>query len=131
MASKRLRTIIGLPPPSSSRSRAQTWDVVKFSTEEAYQRYTQNFLSRSLVPERGLRPDDKLDGQMNAMISKMKWVHFTKPSEFAVVAVVKEFYANAIPDGPPTAPVRGKLIPFNSRAINAVYRTPNFNGRDY
>lgn len=93
MGSKHPRTSIGPPPSPSSRAPPSRWDAVKFPSEEAWKRYTQKFSQRSLVPERGLRPDGKTDVDIMAMIAAMKWIHFTKPPEAAVISVVKEFYA--------------------------------------
>lgn len=81
--------------------------------------------------ERGLRPDDKNDGELMKMIMEMKWVHFIKQPDSAIISMVREFYVNASADGPAVVPVRDKLIPYNSQSINNVFRTPNYDGHNY
>lgn len=83
------------------------------------------------MPERGLRLDDRKDGQMMAMILEKKCVHFIKQPEAAIISVVREFYANVNPEGSATAQVRGYEVAFDSKTINELFAMPNYDGKDY
>ena len=129
MAPKRQRLSVG-GSSSSSAAPPQAWDPAKFISEETFKRYRDSFGKRNLIPERGLRPDRK-DGEIMMMIMERKWVNFTKPPVSAVVSVVREFYANASPEGPAVVQVRGRSVAFDSISINALFGAPNYAGNDY
>lgn len=125
MASKHQRTSI------SSSPAALTWDRAKFISEEAWKKYNYTIANKSLVPERGFRPDQRQDGELMAMIIERKWVHFTKPPESAIISMVRKFYANASVDGLTVVQVRGQAVAFDSKTINTLFAMPSYNVKDY
>jgi len=59
MAPKKQKLSIG-----GSSSSLPHWDHTRFISREASEKYYTIIASESLVPERGLRPDARLDGEM-------------------------------------------------------------------
>lgn len=76
-----------------------------------------------LILERGIMPQEHHDRGIVATITERGWETFTAQPEAAVVAVVKEFYANAKEAKNNVVVVRGKSVAFNSTSINAYYQS--------
>lgn len=119
MASKRQRGegsgTASTPPPR--------FDSRRFVSHAAQERYNR-MATRSLVPERGLRPDQSKDGDMAVMIAERNWFTLTEQPEPAVITVVKEFYANVPEHDHYTVFVRGKTVEIGEEDFNECYQLP-------
>lgn len=87
--------------------------------------------NKSLVPERGLKPVARKDGEMAEMIAERKWDNFTRQPDPAAISIVKEFYANVASSDSFVVQVRGKAVAFSRNAINSYFRLPNIEVGDY
>lgn len=68
-------------------------------------------------------PQEVHDRGVAAIITEWGWETFTAQSKAAVVAIVKEFYANAKEARNNVVQVRGKSVALDSSSINAYYKT--------
>lgn len=84
---------------------------------------------RSLILERGLRPDQTKDGEIAVMIAERNWFNFTDQSELAIIVVVKEFYANVKEHYYFGMQVWGKTVKLASKDINKIYNLHNEGSR--
>lgn len=117
MASKRQRG-------EMSRSQAsEPYDRRPFVSEATSERYHSLSMGKSLIPERGIMPHETQDFGVAVMIAERGWENFTVQPEPAVVAIVKEFYANAKEARNNVVQIRGKSGAFDRASINAYYRT--------
>lgn len=114
MASKRRRG------EGSSSSPSKPFDKKKIVSAEAQERYNR-MSQNTLIPERGLRPDQIIDGEVAVMIVERDWFDFTSHPDPTVTAVVKEFHANAKEHYHFGVQVRGKTVEFSSTDINKYY----------
>ncbi|GMN68008.1 hypothetical protein TIFTF001_037069 [Ficus carica] len=91
---------------------------IKFINSEAATYYNDTVVLKSIVPERGLKPDAFHECQMLDNIEKRQWQTFTAHPQKASVPLVREFYANAKYSADHTTVVRGKPISFDRSTIN-------------
>ncbi|XP_027940573.1 uncharacterized protein LOC114194505 [Vigna unguiculata] len=118
-------------PPGKKRkiSKSQgtpSFDSRRFLTEDHQQWYAV-VENRNLLPERKVVLQTGEHEEFQEELQRRKWSKLTKYAAHANVAVVKEFYANAmlVKAGEPTFKsfVRGKEISYSGRVINRFLGT--------
>lgn len=70
------------------------------------------------------------DGSIPHIIKDRNWIEFIKLRESAVVPVVRWFYSNAV-EREGKFYVRGKIVPFDRKAVNAFYKFPDIDNDGY
>lgn len=113
-------------PPRKKRKMSKSkgipsFDSHRFLTEDHQQWYAV-VENRNLLPERKVVLQTGEHEEFQQELKRRKWIKLTKYAAHANVAVVKEFYANAmlLKAGDPTFKsfVRGKEISYSGRVIN-------------
>lgn len=113
MATKRQRG-------DSSRS-FQVYDRTKFVSAEVSEYFHNVLTGKSFVLERGLRPDENLDGEMGIMIMERNWFDLTEQPGAVVISMVKEFYVNTREAENYVVQVRGKSVSHARTTINSYF----------
>jgi len=111
---------------SSSQTR---YDRHKFSSPEAWDRYTNNIFGRNIIPERNVQLSfnefEEFQLELNRRNQHKKIENLLEGS--IDVALVREFYTNVydIEDkSPKQVKVRGQWISFDIGALNSFLETP-------
>jgi len=104
------------------------YDRSKFSSQEAWDRFTENILGWKILLERNVKLYVTELVEFRRELERRNWhkelINFADGS--IDVAIVKEFYANLYdPEdkSPKQVRVRGHLIKFDSDALNTFFRT--------
>jgi len=121
MASRK-RKSIGMRPTSQ-------YDTRRFSSLDAWTRYTDNVLGRKILPERKVELyHTKLDDFKAELERRNFHKHLTNLADGSIdLALVKEFYAHLYTseDRPPKqSRVRGHLVKIDADSLNAFLETP-------
>ena len=111
---------------SSSQTR---YDRHKFSSPEAWDRYTNNIFGRKIIPERNVQLPFNEFQEFQLELNRRNWHKKIENlvEESIDVALVREFYANVYdPEdkSPKQVKVKGQWIPFDSAALNSFLETP-------
>lgn len=83
-----------------------------------------------LIPKRGLKPHEKHDSGVVDMIKERGWENFIQQLEDAIMAIVREFYTNALEAEGHVVQVQGKSVSFNKSSINAYFHIRNMEDED-
>ncbi|KAH1242660.1 hypothetical protein GmHk_07G019949 [Glycine max] len=116
------RKSIGMRPTSQ-------YDTRRFSSLDAWTRYTDNVLGRKILPERKVELyHTKLDDFKAELERRNFHKHLTNLADGSIdLALVKEFYAHLYTseDRPPKqSRVRGHLVKIDADSLNAFLETP-------
>lgn len=114
----------------SSSKPSKQYDKKKFINAEAFDRYT-TLANKTIIPQRGLRPDETRDNEIVVMIIKRDQFTLTEQPDPTVIPVVKEFYAKAKDHNFYDVQVRGKTVSFHSEVINRYYNIPGIEHDEY
>lgn len=107
--------------PKRSRSSSGSYDRTKFVSAEAFAQYTQSFVQKSPVPERGFDLPTVSFGNIISSIKVRHWEKFGAQPEATVMPVVQEFYANVLEHENGFTFCKGKQVPFDSLTINQFF----------
>jgi len=121
MASRKCKSI-------GSRPTAQ-YDTRRFSSLDAWTRYTDNVQGRNILPERKV---EIYHSELDEFKAELERRNFHKRLTNLVdgsidLALVKEFYANlySYEDHPPKqSRVRGHLVKIDADSLNTFWETP-------
>ena len=121
MASRKCKSI-------GSRPTTQ-YDTRRFSSLDAWTKYTDNVLGRNILPERKVEIyHSKLDEFKAELVRRNFHKRLTNLVDESIdLALVKEFYANlySYEDRPPKqSSVRGHLVKIDADSLNAFLETP-------
>ncbi|GMN64007.1 hypothetical protein TIFTF001_033098 [Ficus carica] len=105
--------------------------TIKFISSEAATYYNDTVVLKSIVPERGLKPDAFHERQMLDNIEKRKWQTFTAHPQKASVPLVREFYAYAKYSVDHMTVLQGKPISFDRSTINRFYGLDGIDDDEY
>ncbi|KAL5124632.1 hypothetical protein HKD37_02G005000 [Glycine soja] len=121
MASRKRKSI-------SSRPTTQ-YDTRRFSSLNAWTRYTDNVLGRNILPKRKVEIYHSKIDEFKAELERRNFhKHLTNLVDGSIdLALVKEFYANlySSEDRPPKqSRVRGHLVKIDANSLNTFLETP-------
>ena len=124
MASRKHKSI-------GSRPTTQ-YDTRRFSSLDAWTRYTDNVLGRNILPERKVEIYHSELDEFKAELERRNFhKHPTNLVDGSIdVTLVKEFYANlySSEDHPPKqSRVRGHLVKIDADSLNTFLETPTTN----
>jgi hypothetical protein len=130
---KRKKGETSAPQPS----RNQNFDAVRFKSRYHQERYVE-LLDQNMWTERvfNLKPNRPY-GEIAKLLKNQGWDRVCNPITDLNAELVREFYANALPENPLTDPfpyetvVRGRTISFDRAAINKYLGNPFQLSRDH
>ena len=108
---------------SSKRSRASeepspAYDHEKFVNESTVEKFSLISANRFFIKEKGFQhPEDFF----RKTIARKGWGALCQPPRSAATIVVREFYANIAAHVLKKVRVRGVLVDFSAKSINAYY----------
>ena len=118
---------------SSKRSRASeepslAYDHGKFVNESAVEKFGLIYANRSFIKEKGFQQHEDF---FRKTIARKGWGALCQPPRPAATMVVSEFYANLAAHVLKKVQVRGVLIDFSMKSINAYYNLELVNAEPY
>ena len=105
-------------------------DASRFTCQEAFRKYQRSARGQKIIPERGLQVCPTSEPDIAKIIADRGWESLVASPAPAIVPIVREFYANAVV-GYEHVYVRGLMVPFDSKSINAVYNLPDIINDDF
>lgn len=117
--------------PTACESNASTrFDKRRFVSIAALDYYYSLLVDMDVIPERGILPHEMRDKRVADMIKDRRWENFVQQLQGVVVAVVRQFYANALEVDVYVVRVSGKPVTFDKPIINAYFHIRDMKDED-
>ena len=119
---------MGLERSRASKQPSPTYDHGKFINQSAAKKFDLISANRSFIKEKGFQhPEDFF----RKTIARKRWGALCQLSRPAVMMVVRELYANLAAHVLKKVQVRGVLVDFSMKSINAYYNLEPVNAEPY
>ena len=100
------------------KERRQEEREDEFISDEAYSIWKKHYAGKGFVGERGF---SQLISPLKDLIEQRGWGKFCKHYKTGYAAIVREFYSNLVGRKDNSVYVRGVLVPYGAKSINAIY----------
>ncbi|XP_062101883.1 uncharacterized protein LOC133808872 [Humulus lupulus] len=119
------------PPHKTKQPATPSHPARKVTSAQAKARF-ESIKTKKLFPERGFLPTTReVPAFLTTVIEQHQWELFCQKPEYAIIPVVKEFYANLAFAENSEVLVRGKVVSFAGEAINALFGLANVDSSTY